>query len=712
MAGPARRPYDPTMHLVEPQPEDFLRLHQTVLEWVAREADPDKILADLCGLVGDLIPGGLCAVMALEPDAGTLSVDVAPGVIPELVQALADLAPGEGSGSCGNAVRTGQAVFCADTRVDARWDSVRSIAEQYGIRACWSVPIFSHEGEILGTFSISHSTPGGPTPGQEQLVRTGGSLAGIVVARRRMRESLRKQERLVDAILQGTEDAIFAKDVEGRYLLANSSLARTLGHSPDEILGTTDQDYFDPEHAAAIEERDRSVFESGRALQYEFELPGPEGSSLTFLLSKTPLRKPSGEISGLIGIGRDVTALRRTQVAVQESQRLESLGVLTGGIAHDFNNLLTGVLGHAELALSRSAGDPRTEVSLQEISRAASRASGLIEQMLAYAGQREGAPRLIDLSDFVADSSALLNASVAKQAELLFDVPPGVGSVRADPLQLQQVLMSVLTNASEALDGRPGSIRVRIRRLAPGLARPAAGDTSTEAAEFAEGTLAITVEDQGCGISPEVLPHIFDPFFSTKFSGRGLGLAAARGIIHAHGGCVDVESEAGQGTVFKLYLPAVGSSPECEEPRGATALLPDPVAPEKRGLILVADDEEVVRSLSVSVLEGAGYEVLTAADGEAAVSLVAERGSELALAILDRSMPLLSGREAFVKIREHSSRLGVVLSSGYSESQATADFVPGDLVGYLEKPYRPARLLAVVHAALCQQARDRAASRP
>jgi len=676
-----------SMPEADPAAEDVLRLYRTVLEWMARRAEPERVLADLCRLVAELIPGAACLVMELDRDTATLSPLVGPGLPEELLAAFRGLPSGPNAGSCGEAVRLGRIVVSEDTATDPRWEAARELVGRFGLRSCWSTPLCAQDGTVLGTFAISRDRVGGPTDGQLELLEIAGELAGIVVDRRRVSDELGRQQRLVDSIVEGSEDAIFAKDLEGRYLLANSALADSLGTTPASILGRTDRAFFEGETLRAIQSADRQVLESGLPLQYEFEVTTPGTGTGTYLLSKSPLRTPAGEIRGLIGIGRDVTDLRRSQQAVEEAHRLESLGVLAGGLAHDFNNLLTGVLGHAELALARPPGDPRNGPSLREISKAATRASELIDQLLAYAGTRTFEPCPIDLPAFVSEIFAQLPDSIARRVELAIDAEPDLRRVLADPSKLRQVLTNLLVNASESMAATPGRVTVSVRNIGAAELAAAFPDRPLAAADYLE----LSIVDEGCGMDAATVSRIFEPFFTTKFSGRGLGLAATRGIVDGHGGWIDVESSEGRGSRFTVMLPATDRLPEPQ---------PAPVLPRTRRTVLVVDDEEAVLELAAQVLEERGFEVIAAGDARRGLAALAERGSELALLLLDFNLPDLAGREVVARIRDARPGLPVVITSGLPAERATADFGPAELAGFLAKPYRPAELLRAVEAAL------------
>jgi signal transduction histidine kinase/CheY-like chemotaxis protein len=378
---------------------------------------------------------------------------------------------------------------------------------------------------------------------------------------------------------------------------------------------------------------------------------------------------------------------RRLERQRQEAQRLESLGVLAGGIAHDFNNLLTIILGYTTLAASELPRDSEAAGMLGEVERAARRAAELTHQMLAYAGRGKFAPQPLDLSGLVRDLSHSLQLLAPPPATLTIEAAPGLTVIEADGSQLRQVLLNLVTNAVEALPGSAGAITVRTgvevvdhpARLAP-LAAPDARPGPH---------VYLEVADDGCGIPTDVLPRIFDPFFSTKFTGRGLGLAAVLGIVRGHGGLIAVNSTPGRGSRFRLYFPCLEAPPPSPAPTW-----------QGSGTALVVEDEEGVRQLARHILEGAGFQVLLAHDGLEGVEVFRDRGDSIAVVLLDLTMPRLSGPETLAELRRLRPLAPVVLMTGYSEGDWSERFAGQTWAAYVQKPFDAERLLTAVQLAL------------
>jgi signal transduction histidine kinase/CheY-like chemotaxis protein len=400
-----------------------------------------------------------------------------------------------------------------------------------------------------------------------------------------------------------------------------------------------------------------------------------------------------------LGMAWDITdrveaAQRRREIEerMQQAQKLEGLGVMAGGIAHDFNNLLTPILGDTSLALLDLPPESPVRARLLKVQRAAHRAAALTHQMLAYAGEESLHIEVLNLSRLVQEIAQLLETAASREAILVYDLAAALPPVEGDAARISQIVMNLITNASEALDGEGRiTLRTGVEELgAPELGRMILG------ADLAPGRYAyLEVADTGCGMDAETRARIFDPFFTTKFTGRGLGLAAVLGIVRAHQGAVDLESEPGRGTRFRVWFPAANRVVERREP--------PPRAPEPwraSGTLLVVDDEEGVRELARDALERAGFRVLCARDGREALELFERHADEIRLVLLDRTMPTTGGEETFEGIRALRPQARVILVSGYSRERASERFRGKGLDGFLEKPFLPATLLERVREVL------------
>ena len=386
----------------------------------------------------------------------------------------------------------------------------------------------------------------------------------------------------------------------------------------------------------------------------------------------------------------------RMEEHVRHMQKLESLGVLASGIAHDFNNLLAVIVGNSDIIAAEVKGRQLLGHCNSEIQKAAQRASDLVAQMLAYSGGGTFVADAVDLSLLVEGMQYLLRSSVSKKAKLEYALATELPEVAGDAAQLQQVVMNLVTNASDALGEKNGEIRIETGEVD--------ADDVYLASLYLDEHLApgryvyLEVKDTGSGLDEESLDRIFDPFFTTKFAGRGLGLAAVMGIVRAHKGGVRVLSIPGQGTAFRIHLPLLN-------PAVVSELADD----DEDGLlgrgangvrILLADDEEMVRVLGQLILEQHGYEVVTATDGDEAIAAFREHCDTLSLVLLDMTMPRKNGYEVAAAVRAIRRDMPIVLCSGYADVEARTRYADLQMDGFLKKPYRMNELLQVVQRVL------------
>ena len=509
-------------------------------------------------------------------------------------------------------------------------------------------------------------------------------------------QELHETQGKLEGFIRHAPAAIAFKGLDGRFLLINPRMEALLGRPSADILDRTCLDLFPPEVGARMCEQDRKVLDDGVEIQEEEQWPDQAGTLRHYLCHKFPLADATGRCWGVGFIATDITERKQADLALLQRQKLESLGVLSGGIAHDFKNLLGAMQGHVELAMtgtSLEAARPHHETLLRLMAKGAD----LLRQMLAYAGQGRSNVRIIDLNRQVEEMTRLLGTTVSKKASIRMQLDPRPLPLAADPSQIQQVIMNLVINASEALDDRSGIITIRTGRAEVSRADI---DGTYEGQRLEPGPhVTLEVSDNGVGMSPEVQKRIFDPFFTTKFAGRGLGLAAIHGIVRGHRGGIKVCSKPGQGTTFKLLFPAA-TSPVPAEP---SILLPPPPAAAaggRLGTILVADDEDEIRAVAVATLKRAGFRTLQAGDGREVLDLFLRDPGGIRLIFLDLTMPRLDGEEACRELRRRGATVPVILSSGFSQVEIAPRFVGLGPVEFLQKPFALGTLVETVRRLL------------
>ena len=501
-------------------------------------------------------------------------------------------------------------------------------------------------------------------------------------------------------ILDSMTDLLLVVEKDRGVRTANIAACRLLGVSEAEMLGAPLEQLLHEAQPGDGAERLRALLDDKDvppAADVDLNPRTWVGSPLPVQASAVVLRSDAGQARRLVVTARDIRERLRMaderrllQDRVQQAQKLESLGVLAGGIAHDFNNLLVGMLGNTSLALQEMSGDHPARQLVQRAESAATRAAELTRQMLDYSGKGRFHLEVVELPTVAKEMADLLEASISKKAHLAFDFDPAVPAVEGDPAQLRQVIMNLITNAADALAGEEGVVTLRTGHM---HADREWLDSTWLAEGLPEGDYAfLEVTDTGDGMDLATRQRMFDPFFSTKAHGRGLGLAATLGIVRSHKGAIRVVSEPGSGTCIRIVLP-----PAERVPSGRTAApSPDPDW-SGAGTVLVADDEpEVLRFVS-RVLSRAGFEVVEATDGAEALERFVGGPDRFDLIVLDLSMPRMSGEEAFAEMRARRADVPVLITSGYDEQEALARFDRADAgIGFLGKPYRVGELLARV----------------
>ncbi len=397
-----------------------------------------------------------------------------------------------------------------------------------------------------------------------------------------------------------------------------------------------------------------------------------------------------GQVFGNAMVRKEGEAERQhLEAQVRHAQKLESLGVLAGGIAHDFNNILMGIIGNAGLAMMELPSDSPVCECIVHIENAAQHAAELTTQLLAYSGKGAFSLRPVNLTRIVDDMMHLVEAAVSKRAFLNVRLNPDVPDIDGDAGQLRQVVLNLVTNASDAVESGGGNIRIATGAMKADRAY-LAGTYLHE--DFREGPYAfLEIGDTGCGMDRQTLGRMFDPFFSTKFPGRGLGLAAVLGIVRAHRAAIKVESAPGEGTVFRVLFPCRTEIVTPQE--AAPPAIESDVA---GGVVLVVDDEPVVRRVVRLTLERFGYDVLMAEDGREAVEVFRERPGEINCILLDMTMPVMDGAEAYAQIRKIDASVPIILSSGYSEIDAREQLEESSALTFIQKPYTTVALVEAV----------------
>jgi two-component system cell cycle sensor histidine kinase/response regulator CckA len=495
---------------------------------------------------------------------------------------------------------------------------------------------------------------------------------------------------LLAACFETSRDGLVVVGTSGEVLAANAELTKLLGHTPKSILSANWLSMFKTAQRIRAEDMLADIVNGKSGILKHTRMLTVDNRLVPVRIWGTLLQ--NGDDSFVLmttqdlDIGSEETGeKRRMDGQIKYAQKLESLGVLAGGIAHDFNNLLVGVLGNAGLALMEmDASHPASE-SVRHIESAAMKASKLTEQLLLYSGKRKPTQRVVDLTTVVDGVRHLLDVCKARQVHMDYELAPDVPGIYGDPSDMQQVLINLVTNGSEAHEGDSGQVRVSVR--AEVLRSEQLSQACVGSGLAAGRYVCIEVADTGRGIDDAAMAKIFDASFTTRSKGRGLGLAAVRGIVESYHGAVMIDSSKDKGTSFKVYFPARDEAivPDAE---GVASL----VDWRGTGTILVVDDQESVLQVACETLAYYGFDILTAREGSEALDIMAEKGESISAVLLDMTMPGMSGEETLQELRARVPDLGVVISSGYSEAEASQRFAGYGWATFIQKPYRPVDL--------------------
>jgi two-component system cell cycle sensor histidine kinase/response regulator CckA len=500
-------------------------------------------------------------------------------------------------------------------------------------------------------------------------------MANDITARRKAERALQASEERYRLLFEKNLAGVFRSTLEGRFLEVNAAFARMMGYSSrEELLALPSMElYFEPE--------DRQIFirklrPEGTAVNVELRCRRKDGAAVWLLENVSLRREGSEEI--LEGTVIDITDRKQLEEQLRLSQKMEAVGRLAGGVAHDFNNLLTVIMGNADILMGAMSEDDGRKTDVEEILKASERAASLTRQLLAFGRGQTLIVEVLDLNSVISNTEHLLQRVIGEDVSLVSVLDPRLSSVRADPGQIEQVLMNLAINARDAM---PEGGKLTIETSNVWLDEDYARDHVTvKSGPY----VMMAVSDTGAGMSEETRSHAFEPFFTTKEQGKGtgLGLATVYGIVKQSGGYIWIYSEPGLGTTVKVYLPRVEDAPDPARPR------PERAAPAGgRETILLVEDEDSVRHLARRCLEARGYRVFSARGGREALDIAERHGESIDLALTDVVMPEMSGLELVRRLRHVHPGLKAVFMSGYTDNAFARQGALDAGTAFLQKPF-------------------------
>jgi PAS domain S-box-containing protein len=527
-----------------------------------------------------------------------------------------------------------------------------------------------------------------------------GRIVAVLAVTRNVTERKNLETQLLDSrhmlmtVLNSIPQGVFWKDSRSRYIGCNAVVARAFGmQRPEDLIGKTDHEIpsLRREEADYFIQKDREMMASGLPILGIIETATlADGRTVWLETNKLPLRDADGKVIGVLGTWQDITERKSLEDQLRQSQKMEAFGQLAGGVAHDFNNLLTVISGFSDVLLMNLPTQSPIRDSVKSIREAGERAASLTRQLLAFSRKTVLEPKVLDVNTVVSETEKMLRRTIGEDILLTAVLDPSIRSIKADPNQIVQVLMNLAVNARDAMP-KGGKLTIETGNV---FLDQQYADTHADTKPGLNVMLAVS--DTGCGMTPEVKARIFEPFFTTKGvgEGTGLGMAVVHGIVKQSGGTIDVYSEAGIGTTFKLYFPAAAE----------TISTPDSQQEDKglRGIetVLLVEDEDGVRGLALIVLQTYGYKVLAASSGKEAMQIVENRPEHIDLLITDVVMPGMDGPDLVEAIRSQLPQMKILFLSGYTDDAVIRHGILHEKVNFLQKPFTPQMLARKVREVL------------
>lgn len=672
-------------------------LNDTVLGLIRAQAPLPKILEVLCTRIEQQHPGLLCSVLLLDNDGMTLRHGAAPSLPSEYSKAVDGVQVGACAGSCGTAAYRKQQVVVVDIATDPLWADYRHVALPHGLRACWSSPITSQDGSVLGTFAIYYREPRHPDAEHLQLITHSTQLAGIAIEHDRAKAELRAAEARYRTLVERLPAITYVAELgaRGPWHYVSPQIETMLGFSPAEWLSDPMNwmNHIHPDDREIALAAETLFQETHELFQAEYRMFARGGRLLWFRDEGVLLSETDGRGLLMQGVMYDITERKRLEDQLRHSQKMEAVGQLAGGVAHDFNNLLMVIQAHNEHLRDRMAACDPMRKDAQEIENAVSRAAALTSQLLAFSRKQVLRPKVLDLNAVVADVAKMLHRLIGENIELSIVPAPALGGVKADPGQMEQVILNLAVNSRDAM---PQGGKLTIETSDVELTE---NDPRNREGAPPGMYVMLTVSDTGCGMDKGTQAHMFEPFFTTKAPGKGtgLGLATVYGVVTQSDGWIWVDSEPGRGTTFKIHLPRVDDSriekskideELAEEPSvAANAMAIFATAPIGTETVLVVEDQDGIRDMVGESLRRNGYQVLLAVDGDQALQMAKAHPHPIHLLVTDLVMPNIGGRELAHRLTQLRPRMKVLFMSGYPEHAALSHEVKHDPATVLQKPF-------------------------
>jgi len=655
-------------------------LYKTVLELITTDTPLSLALDGVCKCIEKQLPGVLCSVLLVDADGMTLRHGAAPSLPADYIRAIDGAPVGPDVGSCGTAAYRGESVIVTDIATDSLWKDYRHLALPHNLRACWSTPIRSRTGKILGTFAVYYREPKAPNPEHFRMIDCAGHLSGVAIEREQAERNYKAAENRYRSLVEQLPAITYLAEigVMGRWLYVSPQIQSILGISPEQWMSDSSNwvNHLHPDDRDRALAAETQFWEAGGAYHAEYRLVTGDGRILWFRDDAIYLKTTDGQRPVMQGVLHDVTEHKQLEDQLRHSQKMEAVGQLAGGVAHDFNNLLMIIQGHNERLLRHLKASDPVYNDATATRDAVERAAALTRQLLAFSRKQVLQPQVLDLNTVVADVGKMLDRVIGENIGVSLKTGPALW-VRVDQRQMEQVVLNLAVNGRDAMpNGGTLTIETRKEEVRE------TGDAQRQPGSYA----VLTVTDSGTGMDADTQSHVFEPFFTTKELGKGtgLGLASVYGVVTQSGGWVSFRSQLGHGTTFNVYLPEAASLPRAAEEQPA-------VQGRTKGTetILVVEDEDQIRDMVRDYLENQGYTVLHASNGADALQIAKHYKGIIHVLVTDVVMPQLGGHDLARELKQLRPRVKVLFTSGYPEHTAMADSnkTIDHAPSILQKPY-------------------------
>ena len=670
-------------------------LNEAVLRLIRAQTPLQEILDVLCQHIEKQYPGLLCSVLLLDSDGTTLRHGAAPSLPAAYSKAVDGIPTGPCAGSCGTAAYRKEPVVVSDIATDPLWANIRQVALPHGLRACWSTPITSQDGNVLGTFAIYYRQPRTPDAEHLQLIAHSTHLAGIAIEHDRARAELRAAEARYRTLVERLPAITYIAELGagGQWHYVSPQIETMLGFSPTEWVSDPMNwlNHIHPDDREVALTAEKLFQQTHELFQAEYRVLARDGRVLWFR-DEGVLLQTDGSTLLMQGVMYDITERKRLEDQLRHSQKMEAVGQLAGGVAHDFNNLLMLIQAHNEHLRDQLGPDDPAHKDALEIGNAVARAASLTAQLLAFSRKQVLRPKVLDLNAVLADVGKMLHRLIGENIELRVVPAPSLWRVKADPGQMEQIILNLAVNSRDAMPSG-GKLTIQTGNV----------EVDERAAKNLEGAppgkyVTLTISDSGEGMDTETRAHMFEPFFTTKAPGKGtgLGLATVYGVVKQSDGWIWVDSTPGGGTTFKIHLPRVeDAAVNCAETEGQQSTDPPApksaptlaAAPKGTETVLVVEDQDGIRDIVGESLRRNGYKVLIAEDGNDALRTASSYADPIHLLVTDLVMPNIGGRELAQRLTQARPQMKVLYMSGYSEHASLNTETSEPPTDVLQKPF-------------------------